>query len=224
MFCPQCKYTSFDHLPKCPKCSYDWMEQRKQLNLGWLEEPEEPSREEHSPSFELEDEGRASHGAAQAGGELSASAFSSSPSRSAQKGGPDDDSLLAEETGSEGQERAATRRSAFDASRDPAENEVSEDAQEISFPELDDLFSSPEGQAEPASEEDEAADDIEPVLDFEPDSQEEGPSPERPSSAAGESEDDASQGELELDISSFIDDLEIEPEDSEGSERKGSGS
>lgn len=36
MYCPKCKYTSFDHLEKCPKCGNKWNEIRKTLNLDWL--------------------------------------------------------------------------------------------------------------------------------------------------------------------------------------------
>ncbi len=41
MFCPKCRYTSFDHLKKCPKCGYDWSDVRKTLNLDWLVPPSE---------------------------------------------------------------------------------------------------------------------------------------------------------------------------------------
>jgi hypothetical protein len=199
------------------------MEERKQLNLGWLEVPAEPSQEEQYPSFELEDEqpasSTASEASARGGEELSASAFSSSASSSPQKAGADYDELIQEEVGEDQKEEEAG------TSRDAAEHEVNEDPQEISFPELDDLFSSPDGQAEPASEEEEAGGDIEPVLDFEPGSEEDGPSAEKPSEPASEGgEDEASQDELELDISSFIDDLEIEPEESGDPEHKKSGS
>jgi len=36
MYCPKCKYTSFDHLDQCPKCGRDWASERKALNLDWL--------------------------------------------------------------------------------------------------------------------------------------------------------------------------------------------
>ncbi len=33
MYCPYCRYTSFDHLPTCPKCNYDWSEIREVLGI-----------------------------------------------------------------------------------------------------------------------------------------------------------------------------------------------
>lgn len=36
MFCPKCKYTSFDHLDSCPSCGHAWEEPKKRLNLDWL--------------------------------------------------------------------------------------------------------------------------------------------------------------------------------------------
>ena len=40
MFCPKCKYTTFDYFEKCPKCNYNWSETKKQLGLDWILEPE----------------------------------------------------------------------------------------------------------------------------------------------------------------------------------------
>ncbi|GAB6057937.1 hypothetical protein [Desulfonatronum parangueonense] len=37
MYCPKCKYTSFDHLSTCPNCRYDWQQIRSTLNLTWLQ-------------------------------------------------------------------------------------------------------------------------------------------------------------------------------------------
>lgn len=45
MFCPKCKYTSFDHLKKCPKCGYDWSVIRQALNLDWIVHPSDSSEE-----------------------------------------------------------------------------------------------------------------------------------------------------------------------------------
>ncbi len=39
MFCPKCKYTTFDHFSSCPRCGYDWEELRRGLSLDWIEEP-----------------------------------------------------------------------------------------------------------------------------------------------------------------------------------------
>ncbi len=33
MYCPYCRYTSFDHLPVCPKCNYDWSKTRELFGL-----------------------------------------------------------------------------------------------------------------------------------------------------------------------------------------------
>jgi hypothetical protein len=53
MFCPKCKYTSFDYLKKCPKCGQDWTLIRQHLNLDWLVPPESydssPETESVSP-------------------------------------------------------------------------------------------------------------------------------------------------------------------------------
>ena len=40
MFCPKCKYTTFDFYKKCPKCNYDWDHIRQDLNLEWMLEPD----------------------------------------------------------------------------------------------------------------------------------------------------------------------------------------
>ncbi len=37
MYCPKCKFTSFDHLATCSKCGYDWQQIRADLNLAWLQ-------------------------------------------------------------------------------------------------------------------------------------------------------------------------------------------
>lgn len=39
MYCPHCKYASFDHLTRCPKCNADWTEVKQALDLDWLPEP-----------------------------------------------------------------------------------------------------------------------------------------------------------------------------------------
>ncbi len=232
MFCPQCKYTSFDHLPKCPKCSYDWSGQRKELNLSWLEAPESSPQEEHFPSFELEDEPRASSAANQE--EQSAEpGFAARQQRSGQeqasrKAGPDYEELGREEPREQPGEAAMTEQGASWAQEPGEKQDSGEEVQEISFPELDDLFSSPEQQ--PGSQQDqpaasgEDADDIEPVLDFEPEVVDDSASQQPSSKAESEGEEEASQDELELDISSFIDDLEIEPGDSEETDQSRSGS
>jgi hypothetical protein len=36
MYCPQCRFTSFDHLSACPNCGSDWQKIKSDLNLDWL--------------------------------------------------------------------------------------------------------------------------------------------------------------------------------------------
>ncbi|WP_045216276.1 hypothetical protein [Desulfonatronovibrio magnus] len=38
MYCPKCKYTSFDYYASCPKCGRDWTSEKKQLGLEWIKE------------------------------------------------------------------------------------------------------------------------------------------------------------------------------------------
>ncbi len=40
MFCPKCKYTTFDFYKNCPKCNFDWDSIRKDLGLEWMMEPD----------------------------------------------------------------------------------------------------------------------------------------------------------------------------------------
>ncbi|SDB32512.1 hypothetical protein SAMN05660653_01541 [Desulfonatronum thiosulfatophilum] len=62
MYCPKCKYTSFDHLSTCPNCRYDWQQIRSTLNLTWLQSsgfewfpgPGDPSSDKPVPSASLD--------------------------------------------------------------------------------------------------------------------------------------------------------------------------
>ena len=40
MFCPKCKYTTFDFYKNCPKCNFEWNSIRKELGLDWMMEPD----------------------------------------------------------------------------------------------------------------------------------------------------------------------------------------
>ncbi len=39
MFCPNCKYTTFDHYNVCPKCNFAWNDIKKALGIDWITEP-----------------------------------------------------------------------------------------------------------------------------------------------------------------------------------------
>ncbi len=68
MFCPKCKYTTFDHFNSCPKCGYEWEDIRKELSLDWLVEIESSEvekigiEEERFPQISPEGEGEKEEG------------------------------------------------------------------------------------------------------------------------------------------------------------------
>ncbi len=77
MFCPKCKYTTFDHLNSCPRCGYKWNSVREELALEWLIELQEIEED----SIEISEDGvfSASQREEQREGEQLSSKFFSSP-------------------------------------------------------------------------------------------------------------------------------------------------
>ncbi len=52
MFCPKCKYTTFDYFKRCPRCDYDWSEIKKQLGLDWIAEQEVVEQEVYEETMD----------------------------------------------------------------------------------------------------------------------------------------------------------------------------
>lgn len=55
MFCPKCKYTTFDYFKACPKCNFNWEDIKKDLYIDWIIEADVLSDNIYKKSHELTD-------------------------------------------------------------------------------------------------------------------------------------------------------------------------
>jgi len=241
MYCKSCKYTSFDHLQSCPRCGQDWSEVQKALNLDWLVEPAPQPQGQDSPylnpeEFAFQDQQKTST-VAETGLDDSELEFASVDEAGQLQAGQSGLIDFELEEGSEGSSHveedeivisepeidleAETGLLDFSDQEDHAGTAPEED--EISFPELDELFSvrnQPGDQGQEDSVQTESSsdpdDDLDMLLDMDLDDEgdlagerEPGqPAADQPNSSQAESrtsdEDDSS------DLSTLFDDIEIE--------------
>jgi len=241
MYCKSCKYTSFDHLQSCPRCGQDWSEVQKALNLDWLVEPAPQPKGQDSPylnpeEFAFQNQQETST-AAETGLEDSQLEFASvdeAGQLQAGQSGLIDFELEEDSEGSSHVEEdeivisepeidleAETGLLDFSDQEDKAGTVPEED--EISFPELDELFSvrnQPKDREQEKSVEAESSsgpdDGLDMLLDMDLDDEgdfageeEPGqPAADQPNSSQAESrtsdEDDSS------DLSTLFDDIEID--------------
>jgi hypothetical protein len=230
MFCPKCKFTTFDHLPKCPKCSYDWSDARKKLNLDWLIEPAGQQGQGDQSHLQLVKSGQQAAEQSQEQGELFEGVLSDgeeqSPSPVVEEAEADTDAIELEPE----EETPAQRRSSdagdnnildlgsLEEEEDDSEGEEAGEItvdEDISFPELDEMMDEESSGDSGSSKQQEAgkADSREKNAQggLELETEEAAGS----SSSGTSQEEDSDFDEME-DISSLIDD--IFPED----EKKGS--
>ena len=242
MYCKSCKYTSFDHLQSCPRCGQDWSEVQKALNLDWLVEPASQPKGQASPylnpeEFAFQDQQETSTAAEtdQDDSELEFASMDEAGQLQAGQSGLIDFDLEEDSEGSARVEddeivisepeidlEAETGLLDFSDHEDHAGMNSEDD--EISFPELDELFSvrnqpGDQGQkdsvqAESSSDPD---DDLDMLLDvdlddeghFDGGEEEPGkPAADQPSSRQAESW--ASDEDDNSDLSTLFDDIEIE--------------
>jgi len=210
MFCPKCRYTSFDHLPACPKCAYEWSEQKKTFNMEWMVPTATEGMNIFTPASP---EGQAQPE------EAVPSTGTSSQSETVAEEEIDLEEADLESVGDEaslsgtgsgaGQEKSAGQE---------ASHEVDE---EISFEGLQDFFTDlTEEGGEELTKDSEAASGPEggdtdaPIqepdleIELEDQSAEEEQAPEEPTTVE--------QDDLDLDISSILEDIDNESEDGEG--------
>ncbi len=245
MYCKSCKYTSFDHLQSCPRCGQDWSEVQKALNLDWLVEPAPQPKGQDSPylnpeEFAFQDQQETST-AAETGLDDSELEFASVDEAGQLQAGQsglidfeleedsersshvEEDEIMISEP--EIDLEAETGLLDFSDQEDQAGTAPEED--EISFPELDELFSvrnQPGNQGQEDSLQAESSsdpdDDLDMLLDMDLDmdlddeghfagGEEPGqPAADQPNSSQAESrtsdEDDSS------DLSTLFDDIEID--------------
>jgi hypothetical protein len=156
MFCPKCKFTTFDHLSKCPKCSYDWSDARKKLNLDWLLEPAAHQGQSDQSHLQLVKSGQQAAQQTQEQGELFEGVLSEddeqAPSPVVEDEDNDSDTIELEPEPEEETVRSASEESDDNSILDlgSLEEEQEEDEgqeageitvdDDISFPELDEML------------------------------------------------------------------------------------
>jgi len=247
MYCKSCKFTSFDHLQACPRCGQDWSDVQKALNLDWLVEQVSQTRDQDSPYLRPEEfafqENQAAVAAEGTGQEASGLEFASLDESGQFETGESglidfeldedsDASALTDESDiriAEPEIDLEAETSLLDFSEEGQEvsTHEGEGEEEISFPELDELFSV-RGNAQ-STEESPAPDpvhqdddDLDVLMDLDLDTEgneeasqaEEGPkAADTPDSDQGD--DWTFQNDEESSLSNLFDDIEIEigPED-----------
>lgn len=237
MYCPKCNYTSFDHLPTCPKCAFDWSQQKGIFNMEWMVptateginiftpvSPESLSHAEQSETTPQEATGGQS-------ADMSG-ADASGVSQGSQVTAPNeeidiDDADLLDEQGDVSMPSPEQEQGAGQEAESESAVEVDE---EINFEGLQDFFTdlteetqtSSSEEAEEAPEAQDTTDgEQEPDLEIEIDEQ--GLETEEGAPAEETSEDEAltmDQDDLDLDITSILDDIESDSEDSSSDEKK----
>ncbi|MCF8085459.1 MAG: hypothetical protein K9J48_01075 [Desulfohalobiaceae bacterium] len=237
MFCPKCNYTSFDHLPTCPKCAYDWSQQKGTFNMEWMVStategmniftPVSPESLSQTEQYEAQ-----SHGPA---GEQSGGMFASgshAASQESQAPAPDEEIDIEEADlmDVQGEASAPPLEEEQSAGQKAGSESAEEVDDEIDFDGLEDFSadltegsdtSSPENTEEGAGARDSAGGNQEPDLEIEIDEQ--GPETEEGAPAEETPEDEAltmDQDELDLDITSILDDIESDSEDSSSGGKK----
>ncbi len=247
MYCKSCKYTSFDHLQACPRCGQDWSEVQKALNLDWLVEPASQSKGQDGPylnpeefDFQDQQDTAVADETEQDHSELEFASLDEDGQLQSDGSGLIDFDLEEESDGStradeddeiiisEPEIDLEAETSLLDFSEDD-EHEDSTDKgsaeEEISFPELDELFSTRQqsmgkgredhAQVEAGTQTD---DDLDVLMDLDLDADEEPdfsgdedddqgdadqPASERPQGPSSDLDE-------ESDLSTLFDDIEIE--------------
>lgn len=244
MYCPKCNYTSFDHLPNCPKCAYDWSEQKRTFNMEWIVPtategmniftPVSPGGQAQTEQSEAQPQGVP--GSQSAGRFAAASNTVSQGSQESAGAGEEIDLVeadLLEDQGEQAMAPSGDERSAGHEDENEPGVEVDE---EISFDGLEDFSvnlteesptSSPEATEEAADSSSTAAEGQEPDLEIEIEDQSPAAEEEAPAmnqeEAKDEAEDEAltmDEDELDLDITSILDDLENDSEQDGSRDKK----
>ncbi|MCF8029648.1 MAG: hypothetical protein K9K39_01995 [Desulfohalobiaceae bacterium] len=197
MFCPKCNYTSFDHLPTCPKCAFDWSEQKKIFNMEWMV----PAATEGINIFKPSTPGKAETTEQPEGSPKGSAAQVSGTQAS-------EEEISLEESDLEPLQG--------EASLSGTDGEQSDVDEEIESSELEGVFSDPSLGAETSSEEEISleGEEEEPVLDIEID---ELGSAEEEATADSEAVD---QDDLDLDLTSILDDIEGEEGENKSGKKK----
>jgi hypothetical protein len=226
MFCPKCHYTSFDHLPSCPRCAYNWSQQKRIFNMEWMVPTASEGMNIFTPAVSPnlpqpeQSEASADQASPQAeGGFIDMTGVIPEPSQSP---GEEEEIELDETDLEDLQGHSSTPSDSKRASGTASKQEFGEEGKtddEISFEGLQEVStdreeaSAQDGDALNSADED--GREPEPDLEIELEDHEPAEGGETTSESLTIDED-----ELDLDITSLLDDIDSDTEDRDPGARK----